>query len=273
MAPDTSLLTHPWLQRWALVADGAAQVRASGVVQAVRRANGQPAMLKIIADAQERLGAQLLQAWGGQGAAKVLALDGDALLMERLPGPSALALAQAGDAHGALRAVCECAAQLHAHTQLALPQALPTAADWLQALGPAAADNDVQAQCAQLAQQLLAQPDAQHVLHGDLHQANVLRDGAGQWRAIDPKGVVGERGFELAALLCNPEWPWASDQDLWAAAQQIAQASGLPHTRLLQWAAVRAGLSAAWFAEDGLAGSAAVQCKLAQTIISKLLQK
>ena len=273
MASDTALLTNPWLLRWALVADGAAQVRASGVVQAVYLVNGQPAMLKIISDARERLGAQLLQAWGGQGAAAVFGLDGDALLMERLPGPSALALAQPGDAHGALRAVCECAAQLHAHTNLALPQALPTVADWLQALSHAAADKGVLAQCAQIAQQLLVQPDAQHVLHGDLHQANVLRDADGYWKAIDPKGVQGERGFELAVLLCNPEWPWLDAQALWAAAQEIAQANGLEMTRLLQWAAVRAALSAVWFAEDGLADSAVAQRTLAHTIISKLLQK
>ena len=229
-------------------------------------------MLKIMGDAQERTGAQLLQAWGGQGAAAVFALDGQALLMERLPGPSALALAQAGDAFAALEAVCECAAQLHANPLRTGPATLPTVADWLQALQSTPADT-VLAQAAHIGQQLLAQPQAQHVLHGDLHQANVLRAPDGRWKAIDPKGVVGERGFELAVLLCNPEWPWLNDQALWAAAQDIAQASALPLPRLLQWAAVRAALSAAWFGEDGNPQAAAAQRLRAQTVISKLLQK
>ena len=264
--------TTPWLQRWQLVADGAAQARASGVVQAVRMASGQPAMLKIIGDAQERAGAQLLQAWGGNGAAQVIALDGHALLMERLPGPSALALAQAGDAFAALEAGCACAEQLHAHPLSALPTTLATVADWLQSL-QAAPPDAVLAQATHIGRQLLAQPQAQHVLHGDLHQANVLRAADGRWKAIDPKGVVGERGFELAVLLCNPEWPWPSDQVLWTAAQQIAEASGLPLPRLLQWTAVRAALSAAWFLEDGNAPASAAQRAVAQTVILNLLQK
>lgn len=267
----------PWLLHWQLVLDGPVQVRESGVVQPVRTADGQAAVLKIMVDAQERMGAQLLQAWQGGGAARVLALAEDALLMERLPGPAALAMAQSGDAMAAVQAVCDCAAELHAHAPLPLAAQLPSVAQWLQALESYPASfgtgRDVMAQCAQLARQLLAQPDATQVLHGDLHQNNVLRAADGSWKAIDPKGVVGERSFELALLLCNPEQPWADRAALLAAAAHIANASAFDLQRLLQWAAVRAALSAAWFAEDGATQRVHAQQELAQRILSELLQK
>ena len=46
---------------------------------------------------------------------------------------------------------------------------------------------------------LLALPQDVGVLHGDLHHGNVLDFGDG-WRAIDPKGLVGER-WPLELLL------------------------------------------------------------------------
>ncbi|GHO49932.1 aminoglycoside phosphotransferase family protein [Ktedonospora formicarum] len=41
------------------------------------------------------------------------------------------------------------------------------------------------------------------LLHGDLHHYNILRSGD-TWLAIDPKGVVGDPGYEVAASLFNP---------------------------------------------------------------------
>jgi len=40
-------------------------------------------------------------------------------------------------------------------------------------------------------------------LHGDLHHANILRNGAG-WTVIDPKGLVGDGHYEPIAFLRNP---------------------------------------------------------------------
>lgn len=41
------------------------------------------------------------------------------------------------------------------------------------------------------------------VLHGYIHHGNVL-DFGGHWRAIDPKGLVGDRAFDYANIFCNP---------------------------------------------------------------------
>jgi aminoglycoside/hydroxyurea antibiotic resistance kinase len=45
------------------------------------------------------------------------------------------------------------------------------------------------------------------VLHGDLHHGNVLDFGLRGWLAIDPKGLLGERGFDFANIFTNPISP------------------------------------------------------------------
>jgi streptomycin 6-kinase len=41
------------------------------------------------------------------------------------------------------------------------------------------------------------------LLHGDLHHDNILDAGGGQWKAIDPQGVVGPRVMESGRFLEN----------------------------------------------------------------------
>jgi len=41
------------------------------------------------------------------------------------------------------------------------------------------------------------------LLHGDLHHENILQDNNGQWKAIDPKGVIGPLSMEAARFIQN----------------------------------------------------------------------
>ena len=50
------------------------------------------------------------------------------------------------------------------------------------------------------------------MLHGDLHHWNILRASRQPWLAIDPKGIIGDPAFEVAAWMLNPvtdlgNWP------------------------------------------------------------------
>ena len=70
--------------------------------------------------------------------------------------------------------------------------------------------------------------------------------------AIDPKRLVGERGFDYANLFCNPDRQTAtSPQRLARQASVVAEAADLDRMRLLKWIAAWAGLSAVWLLEDG----------------------
>jgi len=51
--------------------------------------------------------------------------------------------------------------------------------------------------------ELLSNQGKPVLLHGDLHHYNILQHQS-EWLAIDPKGIIGEREFEIGAFLRNP---------------------------------------------------------------------
>lgn len=86
-----------------------------------------------------------------------------------------------------------------------------------------------------------------------MHHGNVLNFGSRGWLAIDPKGLIGERYFDYADILCNPdeETATAPGRPL-RQANVIADAAHLDRNRLLECVVAWAGLSAAFLLEDGL---------------------
>ena len=103
-----------------------------------------------------------------------------------------------------------------------------------------------------MARELLAAPQDVTVLHGDLHHGNILDFGPRGWLAIDPKGLLGERGFDFANIFCNPDLAVATTPGRLARQVDIvALATGLGRSRLLKWILAYAGLSAAWTLGEG----------------------
>ena len=138
----------------------------------------------------------------------------------------------------------------------------PTVGEWCQGFqryldlpsgtGPLPDDHVLNA--ASLAKELLLSPQ-KTLLHGDLHHLNILQGENESWVAVDPKGVIGEKSFEVGALLLNPvpdlvRWP-----DLKAVQKKrlliLAEELNLEQDRLTAWSYVRAVLSAVWSVEDG----------------------
>ncbi|HYG44770.1 MAG TPA: aminoglycoside phosphotransferase family protein [Bordetella sp.] len=250
----------PYLRDWHLVPDGEPMATPSSDLLPVRQA-GVAAMLKVARLDEERHGGQLMVWWNGDGAARVLAHDCDALLLERAQGPLSLAdLVRQGDDARATRILCATAARLHAPRPQPLPD-LVALDDWFRDLWPAAAgQGGLLGQCARTARDLLAAPRQVGVLHGDIHHGNVLDFGARGWLAIDPKRLYGERGFDYANLFCNPApeaalAPGRFEQRL----DIVAGEAGLERRRLLQWILAWSGLSALWMRQDGGDGAATLQ--------------
>ena len=261
MAEDFGRLA-PWLARWALELDGEPFVTgySKSLLAPVRR-GGIPAMLKIATDADERRGALQMVWWTGEGAAPVLAHDREALLMVRLAGPRSLAdMAREGRDDEATRTLCAVADRLHALRRGGPPAGLIPLRRWFRALAPAAAaQGGVLAGALATAETLFAEPQGWCVLHGDLHHANVLDGGELGWLAIDPKGLFGERAYDYANILCNPDGPTAiAPGRLAAQAAVIAEAARLPLKRVLAWTHAHAGVSAAWCIKDGFDPTAAL---------------
>jgi streptomycin 6-kinase len=107
-------MLEPYLQKWGLTPAGdPIRTRTSQLLPVLSQ--GQPAMLKVTADADERHGHLLMRWWAGNGAARVLAYDDGAVLLERAIGPGSLVtLANEGQDQDATRIICDVARQLHA---------------------------------------------------------------------------------------------------------------------------------------------------------------
>ncbi|WP_243668154.1 aminoglycoside phosphotransferase family protein [Clavibacter michiganensis] len=98
------------------------------------------------------------------------------------------------------------------------------------------------------------------MLHGDVHHGNVLRfdDGGGldgdddAWRAIDPKALVGDPGFDTANVLANPTPAIALRPGRLARrARVVAEETGTDLDAVLAWTEAWCALSAAWDAARG----------------------
>lgn len=241
---------QPYLSRWNLEPDGLAIRTHSSDLLPVRRA-GQTAMLKLARNDEERRGNELMVWWNGRGAAQIYEHDGAALLMERLEVmPSLTEMVRGGLDDEATRLLCQAAAKL--------PRAqpwpeLPTLRRWFQGLEKMAPSaGGILSIALKTAHELLDSPQDVGVLHGDIHHGNLLSTAEGEWRFIDPKGLIGERGFDYANILCNPSLDTATAPGRLAGqARIISDEAGLDYARLLRWTLAYAGLSAAWHLEDG----------------------
>jgi streptomycin 6-kinase len=229
-------------------------------------------MLKLASHPEEVAGGALMAWWDGQGAARVLAREAEAILLERLDGRRSLAaMARDGLDDEATRVLCAVAAGLHAPRPAPPPSTLVPLDAWFRALWPAQeTHHGAFDDAAAAARDLLAEPREQVVLHGDLHHDNVL-DGRRGWRAIDPKGLIGERGFEFANLFRNPDVDVAlAPGRMGRQARIVAQAAGVETPRLLRWILAYAGLGAAWSLHSGHDADARAGLAIAQAALAEL---
>jgi len=253
---------------WELTPDGGAYELSYHYVTAVTCADGTPAVLKLGVPSGDslRTEAPALHAWAGRGAVRLLRADLDrgALLLERAePGGRLRDLVPTHDTE----ATSAAAAIMR---QLAVPPPpdcpLPDLLTLVGGLdqyvaahgdgGPLPGDLVVRA--AGLMRELCASAPARVVLHGDLHHDNILRATREPWLAIDPHGFVGDPGYEVGALLYNPE-PDDRDPALTALVparvEQLADELAMPVERVVAWGFVQAVLSDVWTAEDWRPGA------------------
>lgn len=237
---------------WRLIPDGDPIVTHSSRLFPVRR-DGEPAMLKLATVPEEKWGAGLMVWWGGVGAARVFEHKDDAILLERATGRRSLAdMARNGRDDQASRIICEAVAGLHAPRGMALPSLIPLSDRFGSLEIAAQREGGPFVRSAAAARMLLSEPRDIVPLHGDIHHGNILDFAERGWLAIDPKGLLGDRGFDYANLFCNPDHAVATSPGRLARqVSVVSEAAGLNRFRLLQWIVAWAGLSAAWLIEDG----------------------
>jgi streptomycin 6-kinase len=195
-----------------------------------------------------------LKCFAGYGVVKVLAEDNGTLLLERVVPGTSLKSYFPNQENESIEIACEVMRRLH---QANIPTAhnFPHIKDWLTALDRDWPIPDAYLKKARkLRDQLLqtAKPDV--LLHGDLHHYNILQNG-NDWLVIDPKGVIGESAYEVAAFIRNPMPELLNHADapniLLNRITRFAEALELPSQRIIDWCFVQAVLAWVWALEDG----------------------
>ncbi len=204
-----------------------------------------PVVLKLSLDSQglERE-ANALEAFKGYGTVLVLKKQKNALLLQRaFPGYS-LKNSKHNKGKKNIEIACTIAERLH---KAPFPQAnFPHIADWLTALNkdwkiPMEHLLRARELKRQLLENLVGSPI---LLHGDLHQDNILSH-ADDWLVIDPKGVIGFPINELWACIEEP------NHDL----KYISEYFGYSFDKVVKWYYVHLVLAACWQTEDNLDSS------------------
>ena len=201
---------------------------------------------------------EVLRAYDGDGAVRVYESEVGAVLLERLePGEQLVNVVKRGNDDEATKILAEVIAKLANHEA---PSSCPTVADWglgfdryLQS-GDAQIPREIVQEAHEMYQRLVASQRRTMLLHGDLQHYNVLFDNEQGWTAIDPKGVVGELEYELAALLRNPiELPdvFTNPITIERRLEILTTTLQLDYSRALRWSYAQSILSAIWDIEDG----------------------
>ncbi|HWQ11426.1 MAG TPA: aminoglycoside phosphotransferase family protein [Roseiflexaceae bacterium] len=225
-------------------------------------ADGVPVVLKAgVPDDAVRDEIAALGLYAGDGICRLLAADEEqgVMLLERLvPGTTLAPLAAQDD-----EAATAVAAEIMLRLWRPAPEvhSFPTVADWAQGLvrlreefgggtGPFAERLVAAAERAFAELNTAAGPPM--LLHGDLHHENILAAAREPWLAIDPKGLVGDPGYEVGALLYNqlPQDQAAIRRTLARRVDQLAEALGFERARVLRWGLFQAVLSSWWSYED-----------------------
>ena len=244
-------------KRWSVVISETMETNSSAIAFGVR--DRAAVVLKVVKSPGDEWNAgRVLEAYDGRGSVRVLQWVGGAMLLERLePATMLVELCANGRDDEATDILADVMAVMH--SDVADVQA-PSVAEWGQAFARYATreirplPSKLVEQASELFGHLVRTQSRPMLLHGDLQHFNVLFDRQRGWVAIDPKGVIGEREYEIGAILRNP----VDDADLFCSAAAIERRIrhlearlGVDRERSLSWAFAQAVLSAIWSIEDG----------------------
>ncbi|RWE39789.1 MAG: 3'-kinase [Mesorhizobium sp.] len=244
----------------------------------VRLKDGSPAIVKALKpfdDVADELRGEHFLAWRrGEGAVRLLGRDGHSMLLE-YGGDTLLSqvLDEQGD-NAATAIAADVMAKLLSPSDHPYPPELQPLRERFASLFKKAAtdrgigDDSLYVEAGAIADQLLANPHDIRPLHGDLHHENILRGPRG-WLVIDPKGVLGDPGFDAANMFYNPldrDALCLAPERIADMAEVFARTLGQSPAAILDHAIAYGCLSAAWYHEDDNAVEANRELSIAAAI-------
>lgn len=213
-----------------------------------------PVVLKLGMDhgALEREG-KALKAFAGCGTLDLLASEPGVLLLKRIIPGTPLPAFTAEKEESSVCIACDLIKKLYQSP--ASLQSFSHVKEWLENLDrnwpsiPALYLEKART----LRNELLSTEKSSHLLHGDFHHKNILQ-GEDGWVAIDPKGVIGEAGYDMATFIRNPiEELWSHPQARELIECRISLISAKLKgnaQRLRNWCFVQTVLGWTWALED-----------------------
>ena len=225
------------------------------VAPAIRRNDGELAVLKIAPpypDLEYLREAEFLRVRNGRGAVRLLEQDVErhAILIERaVPGENLAEIF----ADSKPEAIAPAITVLHKHLE-ARPAVIhvKTVDEWFDGLRrfPGTQFPDDYAKKALTIYERLSSAGSSYYLHGDFHPANVVNATREPYLAIDPKGVIGHVGYDIAVFLNNYYWWQETDPDIQPkldnAVLQFSLAFDMDPLQIRQWAFAQMVLGAWW---------------------------
>jgi streptomycin 6-kinase len=225
-------------------------------VTAAHRPDGTRCVLKVSSNiADTRTEIRALEIWDGRGAARLLAADPErgALLLEMVE-PGTMLADEASDEATRIAAAVLRELWLSDSTTTGLR----SLESWCGAFDRNRGDLlrgvdgfpvSLFDRADHLRAELLDSTRGPVVLHGDLHHFNVLRSDRAGWLAIDPKGLLGDRCFDVCQFLRNPApVPLEANR---RRLDVLCDELGLDRLRARAWCVVHAVLDACWSFEQG----------------------
>ena len=213
-------------------------------------------ILKLLSPSEtdEQRGAVALRYFDGHGAVRLLRYDEGAQLMEYAAGDELVTVVERGEDENATRIIAQVIQQLHSVPQNIPHDGLFLLERWFEALfNKAASDrqagiDSIYVRSASLAKRLLVDQREVRVLHGDIHHRNIRKTSRG-WLTFDPKGLIGERTYDCANTLCNPEMPELvhNETRLLTNAAILADTLAIDLSRVLAFTYAYACLNASWW--------------------------
>lgn len=246
---------EPHLAAWRLTPDGEPFETHSSWLSFVRRGQDRAVLKVFKPESDEAPGARFLALHKGIGTVRVLESDPNAVLLERVvPGTRLEALSFAGRDDEATHIICDTIEKLQsANADIAgWPGHEEQVAEFKRRVAIAPLTTEIAARAQALFLELEATQAHRVLLHGDLHHENILFDDKRGWLTIDPKGVIGDLAYELAAPLRNP----LVDPDTFMTPAQMDRRVGiycerlkLDRRRVLGWCFARNAIAALWYAD------------------------
>jgi streptomycin 6-kinase len=221
--------------------------------------NAQSAILKIYKDKSDEANcAEVLKYYNGYGAVLPILYDKGAILLEFLSNDISLKqMVIAGKDVQVATIAVEVIEKLHSKSDRLLPKNLITIEQRFKPLYLKALEfnaQEIYIKAANLARDYLSQNYEAVVLHGDIHHDNIIHDKNKGFLAIDPKGIVGEKTYDIANLICNP-YPLKEivydEQRILDLSKLYAKNLNLDSQRIIGFAFIHACLASIWAEEDG----------------------